>query len=105
MNAPGTTVLLEEGVYTHNGVQWDLIDTPGTYSLLPRGRACPLGSRWPPVSQHGLAVAWSCDVPWGSSAANPRECEEWLVLSMRGGSGAASAPFLDGFFTFLPQGY
>ena len=24
-----------EGVYTHNGVQWDLIDTPGTYSLLP----------------------------------------------------------------------
>ncbi|PKU91602.1 iron transporter FeoB [Bifidobacterium pseudolongum subsp. globosum] len=35
MNAPGTTVLLEEGVYTHDGVQWDLIDTPGTYSLLP----------------------------------------------------------------------
>ncbi len=35
MNVPGTTVLLEEGVYTHNGVQWDLIDTPGTYSLLP----------------------------------------------------------------------
>ena len=29
MNAPGTTVLLEEGVYTHNGVPWDLIDTPG----------------------------------------------------------------------------
>ena len=35
MNAPGTTVLLEEGVYTHNGEPWDLIDTPGTYSLLP----------------------------------------------------------------------
>lgn len=35
MNAPGTTVLLEEGVYDHGGEDWDLIDTPGTYSLLP----------------------------------------------------------------------
>lgn len=35
MNAPGTTVLLEEGVYGHDGARWDLIDTPGTYSLLP----------------------------------------------------------------------
>ncbi|ATU20895.1 ferrous iron transport protein B [Bifidobacterium choerinum] len=35
MNAPGTTVLLEEGVYDHDGERWDLIDTPGTYSLLP----------------------------------------------------------------------
>ncbi|WP_026645030.1 ferrous iron transport protein B [Bifidobacterium sp. AGR2158] len=35
MNAPGTTVLLEEGVYTHDSARWDLIDTPGTYSLLP----------------------------------------------------------------------
>ena len=35
MNAPGTTVLLEEGEYAHDGNTWDLIDTPGTYSLLP----------------------------------------------------------------------
>ncbi|MUH58977.1 iron transporter FeoB [Bifidobacterium sp. GSD1FS] len=35
MNAPGTTVLLEEGEYDHDGSSWDLIDTPGTYSLLP----------------------------------------------------------------------
>lgn len=35
MNAPGTTVLLEEGEYDYDGSSWDLIDTPGTYSLLP----------------------------------------------------------------------
>ncbi|MBM6699275.1 ferrous iron transport protein B [Bifidobacterium pullorum subsp. saeculare] len=39
MNAPGTTVLLEAGRHryeTPEGVQdWDLVDTPGTYSLLP----------------------------------------------------------------------
>lgn len=35
MNAPGTTVLLEAGEYTRDGHAWDLIDTPGTYSLLP----------------------------------------------------------------------
>lgn len=35
MNAPGTTVLLEEEVYDHDSERWDLIDTPGTYSLLP----------------------------------------------------------------------
>lgn len=35
MNAPGTTVLLERGTYEHDGQSWDLVDTPGTYSLLP----------------------------------------------------------------------
>ncbi|WP_407925108.1 ferrous iron transport protein B [Bifidobacterium choloepi] len=35
MNAPGTTVLLERGDYRYDDQTWDLIDTPGTYSLLP----------------------------------------------------------------------
>lgn len=36
MNAPGTTVLLERGEYAGpDGRIWNLIDTPGTYSLLP----------------------------------------------------------------------
>ncbi|RSX55840.1 iron transporter FeoB [Bifidobacterium dolichotidis] len=35
MNAPGTTVLLERGSYTYGDETWNLIDTPGTYSLLP----------------------------------------------------------------------
>lgn len=35
MNAPGTTVLLEAGVYRYGGREWEFVDTPGTYSLLP----------------------------------------------------------------------
>ncbi len=35
MNAPGTTVLLEYGELSHGGESWDVVDTPGTYSLLP----------------------------------------------------------------------
>ncbi|KFI65788.1 ferrous iron transport protein B [Bifidobacterium cuniculi] len=35
MNAPGTTVLLESGSLAIDGTEWQLIDTPGTYSLLP----------------------------------------------------------------------
>lgn len=35
MNAPGTTVLLEYGTLRRGDESWDVIDTPGTYSLLP----------------------------------------------------------------------
>lgn len=35
MNAPGTTVLLEYGTLRHGDESWDVVDTPGTYSLLP----------------------------------------------------------------------
>ncbi len=35
MNAPGTTVLLEYGTLHRNRHCWNIIDTPGTYSLLP----------------------------------------------------------------------
>ncbi len=35
MNAPGTTVLLERGSYRYGDETWNLVDTPGTYSLLP----------------------------------------------------------------------
>ncbi|KFI72671.1 ferrous iron transport protein B [Bifidobacterium minimum] len=35
MNAPGTTVLLEYGTLARHDGHWNVIDTPGTYSLLP----------------------------------------------------------------------
>lgn len=34
MNAPGTTVLLEQGRYRRGNELWNVVDTPGTYSLL-----------------------------------------------------------------------